>query len=567
MSADEAKAKGNAALQAGKITEAIEFYSEAIHLDGSKHVYYSNRSAAYLKQGDANNALQDAEACLGLNPEFAKGYSRKGAALHSLKRYNDSIAAYKEGLVKFPSDTGLTNGLEQVQRDKDAPPPGAGPMGGLFSPQMMARMAMDPRLQPYLKDPEVMNKISLVQSNPSLLPTVMNDPKMMEFLGLMMGQETPPETTSEPSAASSTKTPPPTPETPAPKKKTEPKPEPEEDLSQLTPEERKRKENKREAMKKKDEGNQLFKQKKFNEALEAYDAAIALDETNMTFLNNKAAIYFNLKQYDACIEWAEKAVEVGKANMAPFEDRAKALVRCAKAYQKKGDLGKAIEFCDAAQLEFYDKATQRLLKTMELEKKKADKLAYQDPEKAEEAKQRGNDHFRAKEWPNAVKEYEEAVKRAPKNAPIRNNLAAALCKIMDFNGAKREIEVAVDLDPTYVKAWARKGDIEVMMKENHKAMESYRKGLSIDPSNASCKEGLRKVNSSISSSMTDEERKERAAHAMADPEIQSILNDPIMRQILEDFGSNPQAAQQAMADPGIAAKIEKLVAAGILQMR
>ena len=34
----------------------------------------------------------------------------------------------------------------------------------------------------------------------------------------------------------------------------------------------------------------------------------------------------------------EKAVEIGKANKAEFDDRAKALTRCAKAYQKKGDL-------------------------------------------------------------------------------------------------------------------------------------------------------------------------------------------------------------------------------------
>ena len=69
---------------------------------------------------------------------------------------------------------------------------------------------------------------------------------------------------------------------------------------------------------------------------------------------------------------------------------------------------------------------------------------------------------------DAVKEYEEAAKRAPSNASIRNNLAAALCKVMDFNGAKKHIEKAIELDPKYVKAWARKGDIEVLMKENHK---------------------------------------------------------------------------------------------------
>jgi stress-induced-phosphoprotein 1 len=110
--AEECKANGNKALLAKNYSEAIEHYTSAIHKDGSNHVYYSNRSAAYLSKGDANNALEDADACIGLNPDFAKGYSRKGAALHSLKRYNDSIQVYESALEKFPNDKGLLNGLE-----------------------------------------------------------------------------------------------------------------------------------------------------------------------------------------------------------------------------------------------------------------------------------------------------------------------------------------------------------------------------------------------------------------------------------------------------------------------
>lgn len=33
---------------------------------------------------------------------------------------------------------------------------------------------------------------------------------------------------------------------------------------------------------------------------------------------------------------------------------------------------------------------------------------------------------------------------------------------------------ALELDPKYVKAWAKKGDIEFFMKEYHKALDSYK---------------------------------------------------------------------------------------------
>ena len=516
-----------------------------------------------MKQGDAHNALDDANACVGLNPQFAKGYSRKGAALHSLKRYNDSIAAYNEGLAKFPTDAGLKKGLADVEREKENPmgsSSAGGAAGGLFGPAMMAQMAMDPRMRPYLNDPEMMAKIQMVQKNPNLLPTIMNDPKMMEMLGLMMGQERDEAPTPAPAPA-------PKKEEKKEEKKVEEK---EEDWSNLSPEERKKKETEKAARLKKEEGNNFYKNKEFEKALAAYDEAIAIDPTNMTFLSNKAAVYFAQKNWDECIKQCMEAIEVGKSNMAPFEDRAKAFTRCAKAYQKKGDLGTAIEMCKNAQLESYDKATQRLLKTIELDKKKKDASAYQDETKAEEAKQRGNDFFRSKDWPKAVAEYEEAVKRSPKNAPIRNNLSAALCKIMDFNGAKREIEKALELDPKYVKAWARKGDIEMVMKEFHKATDSYKKGLELEPGNAACKQGLSKVTAQINygrANMTEEQKKEQAAHAMADPEIQAILQDPVTQQVLRDFQENPAAAQQAMNDPSIQAKIQKLIASGIVETR
>ncbi|KAL3916430.1 MAG: hypothetical protein SGILL_005184, partial [Bacillariaceae sp.] len=568
------KAAGNAALQAGKTSEAIENYTKAINLDGANHVYFSNRSAAYLKKGDAHNALEDADSCIGLNPQFAKGYSRKGAALHSLKRYNDSISAYKEGLEKFPNDAGLKKGMEDVAREKDMPPGGVGgggggAPGGLFGPEMMAQLALDPRMRPYLNDPNVMSKIKMVQQNPQLLPTIVNDPKIMEMLGLLMGQEG-----AGGGGGDSNDTKPASASAPAPSKKQEEKePEPmevEEDWSNLSPEERKKKETEKEARLKKEEGNELYKAKKFEEALAAYDEAIAIDPTNMTFLSNKAAVYFTQKKYDECIEQCMKAVEVGKENMASFDDRAKAFTRCAKAYQKKRDLGKAIEMCKASQLESYSKDTQRLLKSLELEKKKKDAMDYQDDAQAEEAKQRGNDFFRNKDFGKAVAEYEEAVKRAPKDAAIRNNLSAALTKIMDFNGAKKQIEVALELDPKYVKAWARKGDIEFAFKEYHKAMESYKQGLVLDPENATCKEGLRKTTQQINygrATMTEEQKKEQAAHAMADPEIQNILSDPVVQQVLRDFGENPNAAQEALKNPGMRAKIEKLIAAGIIETR
>lgn len=54
------------------------------------------------------------------------------------------------------------------------------------------------------------------------------------------------------------------------------------------------------------------------------------------------------------------------------------------------------------------------------------------------------------DWGLAIREYEEAVKRNPKEPSYHNNLSATLCKVMDFQGAKREVEKALDLGKLYV---------------------------------------------------------------------------------------------------------------------
>ena len=530
-------------------------------------MYYSNRSAAHLSNNQLEKALEDGEACIGLKPDWPKGWSRKASALWKMGRMNDAQKCYEDGIKAAGEDKSLVEGLAKVVEAKNAPPRPAGgaggnPMAGLFGPQLIAKIGQDPKMREYLSDPGFMQKIQMLQSNPNSLQMMMQDPRIMEVLQLALGGNVSFGNLNDDADM---------PPAPAPKKK-EPEPEPEPmevDTSDMTEEELKVHNDKKAAKAKKEEGNAAYKAKDFAKAISLYDEAVALDPTNMTYITNKAAVYFTRKEWDMCISTCEEALKVGKENYAPFEDRAKALTRQGKCYQKKGDLGSAIEKLKASQLEAFQKDTERLLKTLELEKRKKDKAAYIDEAKAEEEKQKGNDHFRNKNWGEAIKCYEEAVKRDPKSAPIRNNLAAALCKVMDFNGAKTAVDVALELDPKYVKAYARKGDIHKLMKENHKALEAYRAGLAVEADNKACMEGVRTITALINqgtANMSEEEKQERAAHGMADPEVQAILQDPVIRQVLQDFQDNPNAAQTAMRDTMVRGKIEKLIAAGVLQI-
>jgi stress-induced-phosphoprotein 1 len=364
----------------------------------------------------------------------------------------------------------------------------------------------------------------------------------------------------QPGSAQDAGTAPPPPQPP--KKEPEPEPEP---VVERTPEEQKAYDQKQLALAHKAKGNAAYKKRDFDAALKHYDDAIAADPGDVTYRNNKCAVHFEKKDYDAVLSEGREAIKVGREHRADYELVHKIYVRMGKARMKQGDLEGALEEFNNAQVEHRDKATERLVKNLEMDIKKKKREAYIDPAKALEEKEKGNVKFREGKFSESVPFYEEAMKRDPKNPAYPNNLAAALTKLGNFAAAKQACEKALELDEKYVKAIAKKGDLEMLMKEYHKAIETYKKGLTIEPANAACKQGLQRVQTAIYNEGGD---KGRAEQAMKDPEIQAILQDPMVRQVIQDLsGGNGAAGQQAMNDPVMRGKIEKLIASGVLQTK
>jgi len=115
MSADEEKAKGNAAFKAKQYAEAVTHFTAAIAADSGNHVLYSNRSAAYAGQEDYKNALLDADKCIELKPDWAKGHSRRGAAFVGLKKLEEATKAYEAGLAIDPDSANIKQELASLK--------------------------------------------------------------------------------------------------------------------------------------------------------------------------------------------------------------------------------------------------------------------------------------------------------------------------------------------------------------------------------------------------------------------------------------------------------------------
>ena len=165
--------------------------------------------------------------------------------------------------------------------------------------------------------------------------------------------------------------------------------------------------------------------------------------------------------------------------------------------------------------------------------------------------------------------YTEAIKRNPGDYLAYSNRCAAYQKLGEHPTAVKDADKCIEIKPDFAKGYTRKAFSHYCMKEYNKALENYEKALKYDPENADAKNGIETVQRAAlgysenkDSNMSEQERLQRA---MADPEIRNILSDPMMRTVLQEMSTDPQAGMRYMQDPQIRTRIEKLIGAGIIK--
>jgi stress-induced-phosphoprotein 1 len=585
--ADAFKAQGNAEFSAGKFAEAVQSFSQAIALDADNHVLYSNRSGAYTAMGNFAKAKEDAESAVAKNPKWFKGYSRLGAALHGLKQYDAALKEYETALslADGANKTTIEGNIADVRRDVEAaaaPPPQANPFAKVFGPDCLQKIAANPKLLPLLVKPGFEQKIRMLMANPSLINSMMSDQDVMTVFLELMGLSGQFRTgapgkpgadaaaqggdddgddddnsaaerlraarrEAEARRAREESVPPASPKPPA-------KAAGAAAAAPMTP-----------ALLAKEEGNKLYQARQFDAALAKYDEAIALDPTNTTFLLNRTAVLFEQGKFEEVLAETERAIEHAKEHKADYQVLAKVMTRRASTLQKLQRHAEAIELFKQALLEHRNPDTLAKLTACEVEKKKLDEEAYLDPALALKAKEEGNAAYKAEQYPVAVKHYNEAIKRNPRDHVLYSNRAGALIKLMAFDDAVRDCDKCIELCPTFARAYARKGQAYLLTKQLHRALQAYEEGLKQDPNNDECKEGRARCVGRIQEVSSSDGNEDVAARAMQDPEIQNILHDPYMQLVLREVQTDPTRLNDYMRDARIAANINKLVAAGVIR--
>ncbi|KAJ4896810.1 Hsp70-Hsp90 organizing protein 1 [Raphanus sativus] len=340
---------------------------------------------------------------------------------------------------------------------------------------------------------------------------------------------------------------------------------------------KKKKEMKQRAKKEIKLGNDAHKEGDFETAIRHYSRAMEMDYENISYIANRAALYLQMEKYKECIEDCDKVVERGRELGSDDKNKivvARTLTRKGTAFVKMAKCSKdyepAIEAYQRA-LEVHRNAeTVSKLNEAERVKKECERVEYIDPEICDEQREKGDEFLKEKKYPEAIKQYTEAIKRNPEDPKAYCNRAACYNKLGAIADGLADAEKCIDIDPKFSGGYIRKAEVEFRLKECDTAMKTYVEGLKHDPKNKELLGGVsscvQEINKANRGGLTPEKLKERLAKGMEDPEIQNILTDPVIRQVMSDLVENTSAAQKQMQNPVIESKIQKLISAGIVQM-
>lgn len=242
--------------------------------------------------------------------------------------------AFEEALKLDPSNAQAKQGLDAVKRavEAEANDSGVG-LGGMFNdPNMIQKLAANPKTASLLGDAEFMGKLQQLQKNPNMAGQFMQDPRFLSVMSVLLGidmsfgqgpgaggagdagTKEAEEDVEMPDAR-------PAPEQP----KKAPEPEPEPEPVEESEEDKAAKKAKAEADELKKKGTEFYKKRQFDEAIENYNKAWETHK-DIAYKTNLGAAKFEKGDYEGCIQACEEAVEYGREILADFKIIAKYVI-------------------------------------------------------------------------------------------------------------------------------------------------------------------------------------------------------------------------------------------------
>ncbi|QSZ30562.1 hypothetical protein DSL72_000118 [Monilinia vaccinii-corymbosi] len=116
---DQLKTEGNAEFKAGRYTEAIAKYSEALKLDptnrGTNSKLLQNRALCKSRLKDYAAAIEDCDQALQLDPSYTKAKKTKATALGESGQWEDAVRELKQLQEQEPQDASIAKEVRRAE--------------------------------------------------------------------------------------------------------------------------------------------------------------------------------------------------------------------------------------------------------------------------------------------------------------------------------------------------------------------------------------------------------------------------------------------------------------------
>lgn len=122
-----------------------------------------------------------------------------------------------------------------------------------------------------------------------------------------------------------------------------------------------------------------------------------------------------------------------------------------------------------------------------------------DSQKALALKEKGNKYFKQGKYDEAIECYTKGMNADPYNPVLPTNRASAYFRMKKFAVAESDCNLAIALNRSYTKAYARRGAARFALQKLEDAKKDYEKVLELEPNNFEATNELRKINQALTS--------------------------------------------------------------------
>ncbi|XP_028307252.1 RNA polymerase II-associated protein 3 isoform X2 [Gouania willdenowi] len=264
------------------------------------------------------------------------------------------------------------------------------------------------------------------------------------------------------------------------------------------------------AVAEKEKGNALFKEGKYDDAIECYTRGMGADPYNPVLPTNRATAFLRLKKFAVAESDCNLAIALDGNYLKAFARRAAARFALKKYEEALEDYEMVL------QLDPENTEAQKEVMNLKAvlghqglpnpdQPKPVDEappvdcdeenrlVEQQRKQEAVVQKDRGNAYFKDGKYEAAVECYSSGMEADCTNVLLPANRAMAYLKLGRYKEAEEDCTTAVSLDSTYSKALARRATARVALGKVEEAKKDFLKVLELEPGNKQALNELHKL--------------------------------------------------------------------------